>query len=781
MEQSIEEERPTSPMELEIPSTQAFTPIFNANEIPEFNDDNDDESDNSGACASNVSKRTYIINDIFLANYRQIKRRRLSETERHFATDDSETDEESIEGNNLQKTICDTLNRIRKDNNCYVVESEDDGTAMWTVGLMRVDENGCVSANAIDVGFKQTVFQNYEGSHQFLAKRGLKISIQPEWFSIDVKADDIYRGLLSNNANYKRRAIHDVIEIFNNDGCPSFTDIVHFISRRSMGLVFYHGDIEEAEEAGAFGKERVKSNSLYQNNNEENDDLVPGLGGIRPIAPPKRWKTTKEAQKLDTNGNNRSIELSISNREQLFGECSYGRGHWHVIHDCKWHHATCRCHTWTCRKRLRTIQIKDNEEEFIRYFLSCVEYANQGSRCCGLIKVGPAKETWPEIEYYTTRTKPILHKNGTLLYERYTQVKSTAMAQCIVAKYKSGGGTDESNIQEVSGVQSGSGENVRGKRDRKKIFPESIVQFVLNNITYPITSIYQTVAWENSIFRFIQPSDKMFDRAMQNLRTKTMKWTIEDYIHAYSKSEHTNFACVNDRIEDYYYSPEESFAKIVHLLEYQLNCETENIDVKDCYLREFLFNIFNVCEKKIPKKNTIYVVSQPSAGKNFFFDMILTFYLNAGHIANFNKNSNFPFQDAILRRINLWNEPNFCESAIDTIKMLTAGDHMSVDIKFQAHVAFPRTPLFILTNKHVLKDKAFVDRVYRYDWRSAPFLAPYDKKPHPLTWLLLLSKYNIISYSHMPAYKKLFPTLDTISTDSDTDGSLFEENSSDDE
>lgn len=105
----------------------------------------------------------------------------------------------------------------------------------------------------------------------------------------------------------------------------------------------------------------------------------------------------------------------------------------------------------------------------------------------------------------------------------------------------------------------------------------------------------------------------------------------------------------------------------------------------------------------------------------------------------------FPFQDCINRRILLWNEINFMDSAIDTIKMLCAGDTMSVNIKFKSHVALYRTPLIILTNHDRLRDPAFKDRMFAYTWNNAPFLKDYDKKPHPYAWPLLLHKYKIIA------------------------------------
>lgn len=150
--------------------------------------------------------------------------------------------------------------------------------------------------------------------------------------------------------------------------------------------------------------------------------------------------------------------------------------------------------------------------------------------------------------------------------------------------------------------------------------------------------------------------------------------------------------------------------------------------------------------KKIPKRNAFYIVGPPSSGKNFFIDMVCAFYLNTGNMGNFNRTNQFPFNDCENRRIILWNEINFAPSNIDTLKMLTGGDLMHVNIKFKPPQPIYRTPVLILSNKEELHDSAFNDRVYQYHWNYAPFLKDYDKKPHPLAYAHILKKYKIVDF-----------------------------------
>lgn len=92
------------------------------------------------------------------------------------------------------------------------------------------------------------------------------------------------------------------------------------------------------------------------------------------------------------------------------------------------------------------------------------------------------------------------------------------------------------------------------------------------------------------------------------------------------------------------------------------------------------------------------IISPPTAGKIFFLDSILHFYLNIGHIGNFNRYVNFPLNDAIERRVNVGNEPNFTEENVDTLKMLTAGDVLSARVKFKNDFKIHKTPLILMSN-----------------------------------------------------------------------------------
>ena len=187
-----------------------------------------------------------------------------------------------------------------------------------------------------------------------------------------------------------------------------------------------------------------------------------------------------------------------------------------------------------------------------------------------------------------------------------------------------------------------------------------------------------------------------------------------------------------------YGSIEDSTNWIVDLLKFQFDDNEEHI----C---EFLTAIVDIVDKRLPKTNALSVYSPPSAGKNFFFDMIFAICVNYGQLGAANRHNVFAFQEAPNKRILIWNEPNYETSLTDTIKMMLGGDPYTVRVKHCMDTHVKRTPVIILTNNHVpfLGDKAFRDRIVKFTWRAASFLKDIDEKPYPMCFFNVLNKYNI--------------------------------------
>lgn len=110
------------------------------------------------------------------------------------------------------------------------------------------------------------------------------------------------------------------------------------------------------------------------------------------------------------------------------------------------------------------------------------------------------------------------------------------------------------------------------------------------------------------------------------------------------------------------------------LLKFQFPDENEMI--------EFLKIVYQWYDKVIPKKNAILIKSEPNAGKNFFFDAVVHYCCNFGQVGNFDKHSSFPLQEAVDKRILMWNEPQVETSAFEELKCLFGGDALNSKVKY---------------------------------------------------------------------------------------------------
>lgn len=187
-----------------------------------------------------------------------------------------------------------------------------------------------------------------------------------------------------------------------------------------------------------------------------------------------------------------------------------------------------------------------------------------------------------------------------------------------------------------------------------------------------------------------------------------------------------------------YYSLEESVEHVNKLLIHQCNDDIEDIT-------KFLSACVNVLDKKLPKCNTILIHSPPSAGKNWFFDMIFAFCLSYGQFGMANRHNQFAFQDAPNKRVILWDEPNYESCLTDLLKLIFGGGSYKVRVKSARDTPVSRTPVVVLTNNIVdfMVDMAFYDRIIQFRWKEAPFLADLSLKPYPLAFFEILKKYHI--------------------------------------
>lgn len=262
-------------------------------------------------------------------------------------------------------------------------------------------------------------------------------------------------------------------------------------------------------------------------------------------------------------------------------------------------------------------------------------------------------------------------------------------------------------------------------------YPLSPIQNIINHPVYLQSSIGHLRARNCKI-------QDTFD----HISCSFMAWSISDYYkNIFGKSDCTPiFAAGHTPIDEYYYSLEESLVILTNFLNFQF-------DNDDDLIYDFVYALYHILERKIPKLNAISVQSPPSSGKNFFFDCILDYFLNKGQLASrINKTNNFPYQECYGKRIILWNEPNYEDAAVDQLKMILGGDAYTVNVKCKPDAAVYRTPVIILSNTKLGFENslAFRDRVKHYTWKAAPYLKDLNKKPYPLATYFIFKEFGFI-------------------------------------
>lgn len=411
----------------------------------------------------------------------------------------------------------------------------------------------------------------------------------------------------------------------------------------------------------------------------------------------------------------------------MFG-ISVEHNHIHVIHDCSFSDGTCRC-VW--RKQVESIgEIKPLRKE--------------------------AKPIWKftRTDWYDVFIYFFLRKRGTRqiwIRGENWQVPSDSQLVRWEEKYNSwrqmvrveDSGSDsecerQSNKRTSRAASLTHNNEIYGKRPAKagkfSYIRTETKTLLLKYYTCPVSSIRDVKEFrDNAVLSdpknkdYIQASFDDFGKDLNDLK-------LRDFYNMLTKED-----CNPKFITSMDYGSMEDSIKIVNeLLRYQFNDCLESIT-------HFLTSLVDVLDKRLPKCNCISVKSPPSAGKNFFFDMVLAILLNYGQLGQANKHNVFAFQEAPNKRVLLWNEPNYCGSLTDTIKMMLGGDPYTVRVKHAMDTHVARTPVIVLTNNHVpfLSDIAFRERVVKFDWKHAPFLKNIEYKPYPMCFFEILKQYEI--------------------------------------
>lgn len=408
--------------------------------------------------------------------------------------------------------------------------------------------------------------------------------------------------------------------------------------------------------------------------------------------------------------------------------------HIHIVHDCAYSNNSCRC------KFAKGTEIKDNIRPALRkrvpigrlqerdWYNILKYFTTDGRRCKLLVLRGAVRGLPNGIENLESSR----YRRSTLerMVETCTGQGGAELQQGVQIRYERG-----------KGVRGRFEAHKNTRKSRMLLTAEKIQEKLRMYPTCPVAAIIDTDHWLNdSDLCLLRADDRHVKDNVDVWMKKLCRWTFEDFNAFYKRKDcYPIFMAGYIPFEEKYYTVTESVDILEKLLYYQFDGDDDDV-------RNFLYHLYIVLERKTPKLNTLLIQSPPSGGKNFFIDVYLCYLLNRGQFMRANKTNNFAFQQAYGKRVIIWDEPNYESSMTDTLKMICGGGDYNVNVKNRDAQQVFRTPILILTNSHIplMSEMAFKDRVIQFKWKAAPFLKDYMKLPNPLAAFELFVKWGIL-------------------------------------
>lgn len=433
-------------------------------------------------------------------------------------------------------------------------------------------------------------------------------------------------------------------------------------------------------------------------------------------------------------------------------------GHFHLFHTCIFSNSHCRC-SWFKqivhsvrgrsghRRRLKSRvgrRIVYCQEISSLYWRKFLQYFTRAGRQIIYLAIG-GKTFLQQIDRYQSVRRSEETKEGDGSEECLETCDFQGETCCRKSNEAEGSdGGEEINSQATTshrkrsnGFSKGEGRGESNLRPVPKKLKAKLLdhQFVMNAlreyICVPIGSTCELREWlMDPTLSYYDKTDNDYKRAVNLYQREVSLYTFHDIISLILNAKHIHFL---SRTDDHYYNLHDSLKAVECLLDYQYGQEKAS----------FVQRLFDVCEKRIKKLNSMFIRGPPNSGKSWFIDMISSFYINVGYVGNFNKSNAFPLNDCVNRRILIWNEPNIELNAFDTVKMICGGDACQANVKYQHGSTISRTPIIFTSNASIFPMvSVWTSRIsFEKQWKSAPMLKDAIKYPHPLTYPILISRY----------------------------------------
>lgn len=424
----------------------------------------------------------------------------------------------------------------------------------------------------------------------------------------------------------------------------------------------------------------------------------------------------------------------------------YDRSHIHVLHGCATYtesHRTCRCAEFA-RFGLVGTNVKSTyyKQPSKGHLSEVLVYLEKGGRRPYEVYIaGESKRKFPDItdNYFGSCLcgREPHYDNGRI----YPDGKNWAGIDLAYEPYQQ---DTESDGSEQSHVNLGN----KGPRLRLQALGEKTSQLILRHFPHNINSVKNLTDFKTQLpelYWNTQLFSKLLPIAWHH---STERWNKLSTLEIIYYRVHSLQSFYNEVNQINYYTIQHSEDILKTLIKSQFNWQTN-----ECI--DFVTELRNILDMKLPKINTLVLVSDANAGKTIFFNSLLELFWNCGKLRTPKKDgSEFNFEDGLDRRLNHW--PECVIEGVNNInkaKELWGGEPSNVNAKYKSNTVLRRTPLLVDSNrapwafvKSNADRVALQARTRHFTWTNQPWLVNIEHYPHPLAWKGIFDNSNSISY-----------------------------------
>jgi len=165
--------------------------------------------------------------------------------------------------------------------------------------------------------------------------------------------------------------------------------------------------------------------------------------------------------------------------------------------------------------------------------------------------------------------------------------------------------------------------------------------------------------------------------------------------------------------------------------------------------KQFVQDLFDVMEMRLPKINTFFIQGTKNAGKSLLLKSVAESCIYSAYCNQFLYQNRFSFQDLMFQRVCFVNEVQLDDLTVEVFKGIMEGMPTSVDRKYQSAQLLRRVPIIMTANKFPSDDLKFRSthesairaRMCYYMFHTMNDLQYFKLQFNPRMWSELIEMY----------------------------------------